>query len=159
MTVSRLPYLLALAALSLTPIAGNAQDGWLVFRGNAQRTGAASKLPAWDKRTAWQRPLLMDKYRDLDTDPDQPAKDLIDRLRKGADPTILPAFAPIVVKDLCIYVSHRDLRCAYMQARKMDEDKLPVSPGDSRWKAVPPDSAICVTAEDMRLRLNLQHLA
>jgi hypothetical protein len=158
MTPPRLPYLLALAALSLTPIAGNAQDGWLLFRGNAQRTGAASKLPAWDNRTAWQRPLLMDKYGDFDADPDQPAKDLIDRLRKGADPTILPAFAPIVVKDLCIFVSYRDLRCVYMQARKMDEDKLPVAAGDIRWKAIPPDSAISVTAEDMRLRLNLQHL-
>ena len=111
----------SLLIMTLLPNVGSAQDGWLLNRGNAQRTGAAADLPAWTKRPAWQRPLLMDKLEWLDeADPDQEAKALIDKLRKNADPTILPGSFPIVVGDLCIYRSYRDVRCVALTGR---EDK------------------------------------
>jgi outer membrane protein assembly factor BamB len=147
-----------LAALALTPFAAKAQDGWLLFRGTPQRTSAASSLPAWEKRTAWQRPLLLDKYENF-ADPDKPAKDLIDRLRKGADATIFPAFSPIIVKDSCIYTSYRDLRCVPLQAQKLDQDQLAVPAGAIRWKGVNPDSALSAAAMEPKLRPGLEHLA
>src|SRR5580765_8063452 len=82
------------AALLLASDA-NAQDGWLLVRGNALRTGAASGLPAWKERFAWQRPLFMDKLDGFDlVDDDHAAKDLVQRL--DSDKAILPAGMPMV---------------------------------------------------------------
>src|SRR5437879_6571731 len=66
--------------------AQEAQKGWLLFRGDPGRTGAASTLPKWPKRSAWERPLLMDEAVDRDgikqADPDGAVDELLSELRK-----------------------------------------------------------------------------
>jgi hypothetical protein len=150
-----IPRMLAIIFLALTPLAAHAQDGWLLLRGNAQRTGAASKLPAWEKRPAWQRPLLMDKLEGF-PDPDQPAKELIENLRKDADPTILPGSFPIIVEDACYYRSYRDVRAVALQeiVHKIPEfgEEFKTPARQILWKTIPLRASLSVLLEKNQTR-------
>ncbi|MBI3822227.1 MAG: PQQ-binding-like beta-propeller repeat protein [Planctomycetes bacterium] len=118
----------------------SAQDGWMLFGGNPLRNGAAAGLPAFAKRMPWQRPLLLDKLEGFDEpDADQAVKDLIDKLRKDADPTILPGSFPLIVNDWCVYRSYRDVRNAAVREYADKADGLPVNfkPAEIVWKSLP----------------------
>src|SRR5277367_112734 len=116
MKILRLACSLVVLTLLTIPRPLHAQDGWLLFRSNPQRTSAAGKLPVWEKKTAWQRPLLLDKIEGFDEPlPEKSVKTLLDRLRKDADPVILPAFFPVIAKESCMYRTHGDVRCVPLQ--------------------------------------------
>jgi outer membrane protein assembly factor BamB len=139
--------LFGLVVVTFLPITAHAQDGWLVFRGNLQRTGAGPNLPAFDKRTDWKRPLLLDTLDGFnDPDPDKDAQVLIDKLRKGVDPTILPGGFPIVVGDVCIYRSYRDVRAAAMREfvwkDKESGAKETFKASHIVWKSIPHTAAL-----------------
>lgn len=113
----------------------HAQDGWMYFRGNAQRTGVASKQAVWDKRPSWQRPLFLDKLDGFpDEDPDHKAKEIMDKLRADADPGILPGGFPIIVGGMCYYRTDLDVRALALQDVIFDFKFLP---GRFVFKGIP----------------------
>ncbi len=145
-----IPRMLAILIFAMTPPAIHAQDGWLLFRGNAQRTSAASKLPAWEKPSAWQRPLLLDKIEN-EIDPDQPAKALVEKLRKDAAPSILPGSFPIIVKDVCVYRSYRDVRAVAVREIVLKDPQtgevFKIPPSEIQWKSIPLRSSLSMLLE------------
>ena len=147
------PRFLAILVVAFVPLNAHAQDGWFLFRGNAQRTGAASSLPAWPKRPAWQRPLLMDKVEELADDDDELTKLRINQLSKDTDPTILPGFFPLIVNGTCIYRNHRQVCAVAMEGCEL-KDNLSgriekYKPSDIIWKTIPQSASL---AELLKLR-------
>lgn len=122
----------------------HAQDGYLLFRGNLQRTSEAAKAATWDKRVAWQRPLLNDKLPGGMPDPDDDADKLIAKLRPRADAYLLPGSFPLIVKDQCVFRSHRDVRSVALQPfeikDKFGDEKY--APGEIIWKSIPHDASL-----------------
>jgi outer membrane protein assembly factor BamB len=148
---------LALLVLAVSASASRAQDGWLVFRGDAQRTGAAAKQPAWEKPVAWQRPLLMDKLEGFpEADPDEAVDVLIKKLRKDADPTILPGSFPIIVNGSCIYRNYRGVCSAALREYSVkDEESGGVAayrPSNIVWKTIPHNSSLATLLEKNRTK-------
>lgn len=145
--------------LPIVPVAGNAQDAWHLFRGNAQRTSSAANLPLWNKRPAWQRPLLMDKLdSDRNGDPDDDAKALIAKLQKVADANLLPGSFPLIVQDQCIYRSHRDIRSVAMQNVKVVGANEAFTPGEIVWKGLEQNRALAFVLEKPGLAPATQRL-
>jgi len=156
--------LLASVLLTISGAAGHAQDGWRLFRGNAERTSAAAKLPAWDKRVAWQRPLFMDKHDVLgEIDPDQAAQALIEKLRKDADPSILPGFFPLIADDLCLYRGHRDARAVSLKTITVVDDmahqKFDIAAGHIVWESIPADTDVSVLLAKPQLKRDFDQIA
>ena len=148
-----LPLLVALLAAARV----NAQDGWLNFRGDLQRTGSAAKLKPWDKRVAWQRPLLMDKLDGFpDAEPEDAAKALIEKLRRDADPTILPGAFPIIVGDTCNYATYRSIVSVAVQPitflDKESDTKTVVKAGEITWKSIPQNRSLSMMLEKNNTR-------
>jgi hypothetical protein len=146
-----LRHLLIIALLPIAASASYAQDGYLLFRGNPQRTGDAAKQPAWEKRDAWQRPLLKDKLDGTDDiDADDEAEMLIGQLRKNADPAVLPGAFPLIVNGVCVYRSHRDVRAVTVQRMELKFDVGPpivVRSGEFLWKGISYDASLARTLE------------
>jgi len=141
-----------LFALLIPTLAASAQDGYPLFRGNLQRTASADPAAGKELR-GWNRPLLLDKHPQLMPDEDEAAKKLLEPLLKKADPSILPAFHPITVKGVCVYRSHRDVRCVTFEQTKVEGLVLP--PGDIVWKGVPEDFSLCILTEQARNQARL----
>jgi outer membrane protein assembly factor BamB len=140
--IMNLTRVLALLVLAVSVSTSRAQEGWLLFRGDAQRSGAASNKPAWDKPVAWKRPLLFDKLEGFpDVDPDHDVARLIQRQRADADPTILPGSIPIIVNDMCVYRNYRGLVTVAMRKLKIKDEETGTEakydPGDIVWKGIP----------------------
>ncbi len=144
-------YHLGFVAFLLITSVAESQEGYLLFRGNAQRTGEAAKAPAWEKRVAWQRPLLKDKLDGFpEADPDDAAESLIAELRKDVDPAILPGSFPIIVNDVCIYRSYRDVRSALLQPTEFktaDKEIIRVRAGEIMWKSVTQNRSLSAMLE------------
>ena len=152
--------IVTLAAMALAPLAAEAQDGWLLFRGNAQRTGAAAAFLAWEKPTGWKRPLLLDKLDGFDdADADQGAKDLIDMLRKGADRSILPGSFPLIVNNVCIYRSYRDIRSATLREFQWVNKETGIAeifkPRAIVWKSIPHHSSLANLLEKSNTKMHV----
>jgi outer membrane protein assembly factor BamB len=144
---------LAFLVLAISASTTHAQDGWLFFRGDAQRSGAASNKPAWEKRVGWQRPLLFDKLEGFpDADPDETVDALIKKLRKDADPTILPGSFPLIVDGFCIYRNYRGVcNVALRDFSIKDEESGRVEAfraSDLIWKGVPHEKSLAMMLEN-----------
>jgi hypothetical protein len=135
-------YVWLIAGISLLAIGGSihGQESWLVTRGNLQRTSAAAKANFFEKRVAWQRPLLMDQY-DGQLDPEKEAQVALTKALADAPPFAVPGFYPLIAKDQCIYRSYRDVRSVALVPLVIKDDvaneELKVKPSEIAWKTIP----------------------
>jgi outer membrane protein assembly factor BamB len=134
----------------------NASD-WLLFQGNATRSGRGTGGQPDLTKSLWKRVTLVDRSEDGgEVDKGEEVKPLLERALKArmddATAPILPGGFPIAVGDKAVYRTYAGVTAIYLTEVKDKQGQLEGKPGDIYWKSTELDGSLGMLFHDPGLR-------
>jgi hypothetical protein len=141
----------------VTSLTSSAPSDWLMFQGNATRTGRAAGGRPDLAKSLWERTTLMDRSEDGgEIDKGQEARPFLEQAlkRRAADEAapVLPGFFPVAVGDTLVYRTYAGVTAVYLKKVTDKQGQVEGKPGDIYWKSTELDGSLGMLFNDPGLR-------
>ncbi len=152
----------ARAEAALRKVSGQkaAAADWLLFQGNATRSGRGKGGTPDLGRVHWRRATILDRNDESgELDRGNEAKAWIDRALARAEESpgapLLPGFFPLAAGNKVIYRTYKDITAVNLEALRMDGKEV-AKAGEVEWKSTDLDGSLVFTLGDVSLRGTLE---